>query len=178
VTNTLFVFEDVAANVLLVGAVITATTATVGAIWWLVKGITKLVQRFNLIFDDWSGVESRPGVPGYPGVMARLEGMEERQVFFEGVVTPNGGGSLRDAVDRIDNVGQRLEKRSDNIELLLRHHLKDGEYLLEVGIENDRQLWAALEEAGIVIPYRDIQQSSLRATSALSESIEDDEPNG
>lgn len=177
-THLLFFTDDWATNLILIGAVVTATTATITAFVWLWKGIGQLVRRFNLFFEDWNGLPDRPGRPGYKGVMSRLESMEERQVFFEGVVTPNGGGSLRDAVDRIDNVGQRLEKRSDNIELLLRHHLKDGEYLLEVGIENDRQLWAALEEAGIVIPYRDIQQSSLRATSALSETLEDEGQDG
>jgi hypothetical protein len=167
--------QDISANVLLTGAVITALSATIGALVFLWKKIAKIVGKFDQIYDDWSGLPDRPGVPGHAGVMERLERMEDRQVFFEGVVTPNGGSSLRDAVDQIASLGGRLEKRSDTIELLLRQHLKDGEYLLEVGIENDAHLWEALDQAGITIPYRDIQQSSLRATSALAESLEDDD---
>ncbi|MFF9403830.1 hypothetical protein [Streptomyces sp. NPDC014744] len=59
--------------------------------------------------DDWNGVEARPGVPERPGVMARLDRIEQkgtersaRLARIDHELHPNSGQSLRDAVDRVD----------------------------------------------------------------------------
>ena len=57
--------------------------------------------------DDWFGEESRPGVPGRDGVMQRLLGIELE-------VKPNGGGSIKDAVNRIEAKVQKVDDRLED----------------------------------------------------------------
>lgn len=73
-------------------------------------------RKLNQLADDWIGEEPRQGLPdGRPGVLARLDSMErglsmlpfleERLAQLEAQMRqmrPNGGASLRDAVNRID----------------------------------------------------------------------------
>ncbi|MFI8810534.1 MULTISPECIES: hypothetical protein [unclassified Streptomyces] len=66
------------------------------------RGIRQIMGRVDEFVDDWNGTQARPGVPGRPGVMARLDGIEERLGRVEHELHPNSGGSLRDAVDRVD----------------------------------------------------------------------------
>ena len=79
-----------------VSAVAAAGTALgLMALWTWRKGFRPVI-RFILEFrDDWQGVPARPGVPGHPGVMERLGNIE-------GQLKPNGGASMHDAVNRIE----------------------------------------------------------------------------
>lgn len=79
----------------------------------------RFFRRFDEFADDWQGEPGRPGVPARPGVMARLDAIEERQMsassrmdVLEDVakkvdkvhheVTPNGGNSMKDQLNRVD----------------------------------------------------------------------------
>jgi hypothetical protein len=88
---------------LLWGGAISILVGGGAALWRLVRAGSHLFERATQFFDDWYGEEGRPGVPRRPGIMERMGGMEERlgQVWHE--VYPNNGGSLRDAVDRVDD---------------------------------------------------------------------------
>jgi hypothetical protein len=165
-----------AATLLLIGAVITAATATIIA---FVK-IWKFIQVVVNFFKDWNGDPSRPGVPGHQGVMPRLLSMEERQIASEenqkvilGIITPNGGSSLRDTIDRIDHRGELSARQTLLIKNLLKAHLVDGITLMEIGIENDAELLAALDRAGIQVTYRDVQDIQLAETRKLLAQFED-----
>ncbi|WNI31499.1 hypothetical protein [Streptomyces sp. ITFR-6] len=79
-----------------VGSVVMAAGA---ALWRITRGVLHMSRRVELFMDDWSGAEERPGVPGRPGVMARLGGFEDRMTRVEHELYPNSGESLRDAVD-------------------------------------------------------------------------------
>ena len=57
--------------------------------------------------EDWFGEEDRPGVPGRDGVMQRLLNIELE-------VKPNGGGSIKDAVNRIEAKVQKVDKRLED----------------------------------------------------------------
>lgn len=63
--------------------------------------------------DDWRGVPDRDGVPGRPGVMVRLAGMEARQAGTEAELRTNGGSSLRDAVKRIETGMTAMQAQLD-----------------------------------------------------------------
>jgi hypothetical protein len=52
--------------------------------------------------EDWNGERGRPGVPRRPGVMERLDALEATTRTIRAEVTPNGGGSLKDVIGRID----------------------------------------------------------------------------
>ncbi|MFC8466020.1 hypothetical protein [Streptomyces sp. NPDC057250] len=85
--------------VLVWGGAATFFAALGGGLWRVVRGILRTIRRADQFMDDWYGEEPRGGVPGRPGVMQRVGEIEVR---LDGVVHelhPNGGGSLRDAVD-------------------------------------------------------------------------------
>lgn len=77
-------------------AAVTAIAAAFGAVAkWIVLPIVKLLREFRQFLEDWNGEPERPGVPARPGLLSRVR-------FIEAELRPNGGGSLRDAVNRIE----------------------------------------------------------------------------
>lgn len=47
-------------------------TVMIGTIAWM----SRQMHRVSQMLDDWRGTEARPGVPRRPGVMERLEKIE------------------------------------------------------------------------------------------------------
>lgn len=80
------------------GGVIAVGAAVGASVRWLHRRL----QGLEEFFTDWFGQPKRPGVPGRPGVMSRLEDLDHRVAGIEHELHPNSGASLRDAVDRID----------------------------------------------------------------------------
>lgn len=93
--------DPVAVTVAAAGAVVTlGTAAGMGVV-----GVRWVGARWRQVADfleDWGGEPGRPGVPPRPGVMQRLEVLESGMGTIRAEVTPNGGGSLKDMVRRID----------------------------------------------------------------------------
>ena len=140
--------DSLSEHIILFGAVTAAILGIFTAFYKTWKFIARLASKFGDFFDDWNGEADRPGVPGHAGVMARMHRMEAEQ-------HTNGGTSMRDALDRID-------ERSANIESLVRQHMQDGRNLLDVGLKNDKNLWDGLEAAGIKIePYIPLDRDVL-----------------
>lgn len=82
-----------------------------GALALLWKAITATLRtgrKWDMFLEDWHGTEARPGRPAVPGIMQRMVDLEEglRQIRHE--VFPNSGGSLRDAVDRLERQASEL----------------------------------------------------------------------
>lgn len=87
------------------------------------KRVRKWMTTWENFMDDWFGEEERPGVPKRAGVMERLATLDHE-------LKPNGGGSMKDAINRIETkVGEidnrledgndrfsKIEKRLDNLE--------------------------------------------------------------
>lgn len=46
---------------------------------WLVRKAARLFRKADEFFDDYRGTPPRPGVPANPGVMERLQSIEESQ---------------------------------------------------------------------------------------------------
>jgi hypothetical protein len=63
------------------------------------KPLRRLSRQNDEFREDWYGQAARPGRSAEPGVMERLGNIEKE-------LHPNGGGSLRDAVNLL---GLRLE---------------------------------------------------------------------
>jgi len=89
-------------------AVVTTATAAV-SLW---KGIPFL-RRVGHILDDLQGEDPRPGLPeGRPGVMSRLDRLEDVVAEVRAQVTVNGGSSMKDLVvatrDRVVDIDARL----------------------------------------------------------------------
>lgn len=159
--------SDTGNDAIWIAAVIGAAGTILAAAGWVLTWLVRLVIGTNRFIKDWNGspADATRGDAAQPGVLVRLSEMERRQRLIEHTLTPNGGASLADAVHRID-------RRSDVQAKLLQAHLEDGEYLLQVGIENDKAEREALAQAGIVYPYTEVQYESLRATRALREMLE------
>lgn len=99
---------------LLPAQLVLTLTAVLGAIVLLWRGLKKVspwVKRVMLFLEDWFGEpERRDPVtgavidPGRPGVMARLQTVEHE-------VTTNHGGSMKDAVKRIETAQARTDEQ-------------------------------------------------------------------
>jgi hypothetical protein len=99
---------------------VTTIVTTLGTIGVVVAPFWKWVRNFTksweLFMRDWSGEEARPGHDKEPGVMERLNNLD-------GQFKKNGGGSMKDSLDRIErkisSIDKRLtegEQRFNNIE--------------------------------------------------------------
>lgn len=76
-------------------------TALGALLLYIGRWLLRITRRAHLFFDDWDGEPHRPGVPGRPGVMQRLATVEETLGKVLTETSPNGGKSLRDAVNNI-----------------------------------------------------------------------------
>lgn len=86
---------------------VVALTTGIGGVVLLVKRILPAVRRFMHFLDDWFGEEARTGQPARPGVMERLQSMEETQTSQTETLSevrhelfPNSGKSMRDRTDQ------------------------------------------------------------------------------
>jgi hypothetical protein len=77
-----------------VTAVLSSIAGAVVATKRVAKPIIEFGKEWREFRDDWRGVPDRPGFKGHPG-------MAERMQVVEAELRPNGGGSLKDAVNRI-----------------------------------------------------------------------------
>lgn len=80
-----------------------ALLAALGVIYRAIAvPLRRLVERSNQFFDDWHGVPARPGFPARPGVMERLERLEAHSETAAAQLTSNGGSSVKDGLDRVE----------------------------------------------------------------------------
>jgi HAMP domain-containing protein len=104
-------------------AVISALVAVL-LLMFQVRSQNRTIQRQNeeqlrkqRIFEsDWNGEPARPGVPGRAGIM-------ERVAAIEGELKPNGGGSLRDSVNRLER--EQIRQRTQLTDYLDGHPKKE-----------------------------------------------------
>ncbi|MFC8156304.1 hypothetical protein ACFUO0_20010 [Streptomyces cinereoruber] len=97
-------------NAAAVAAAVAALGGALALLYRWTRSLRQFRRRMTHFFDDWFGVEGRPGVPERPGVMQRLSSLEEKAADIKHEVRPNSGLSLRDAVDRVDARTAHLDK--------------------------------------------------------------------
>jgi hypothetical protein len=85
-----------------------ALVAVVAGVAAVVRWGRRLARNVEDFIDDWRGTPSRPGVPERAGVMERLATIERRTEVVAHEVRPNGGASLRDAIDRVDRRTEQI----------------------------------------------------------------------
>ena len=114
------------------------------------------LARLVDVFLDGTPPDRFTGRPAVPSVVQQLNEIQEQ-------LHRNGGTTLRDAVARTETHVSEIrvsmteaarqasadQRRARVIEALLRKHMEDGTYLLEVGRKNDGILWGALRGHGI-----------------------------
>jgi hypothetical protein len=93
--------KDAGTGLLWLAGVVAALGAAVVMIGKGARLMRTTLKRLREFLDDWNGAPERPGHDRVPGVPERLKLIETRVHQIELQVNPNGGGSLRDTVDRI-----------------------------------------------------------------------------
>lgn len=89
---------------------IVGAVAVLAAVWkTLLQPVVRFARRLVHFVDDWFGEPERDGVPERPGVMRRLQLIDDhgertdgRLDAIEHQLSPNSGKSLHDAVTRIE----------------------------------------------------------------------------
>lgn len=84
-----------------IAAVVALATAVAGCAAWGLRWGWRILTRTTHFLDDFMGEPARQGVPERPGVMKRLQCLTEEIAKIQAQVIPNGGSSLRDAVDQL-----------------------------------------------------------------------------
>lgn len=80
---------------------ITAVGAAISVLTRGVKWMLKTWRKLGDFLEDWNGEEARPGHARQPGIPERLSTLEADLAAVKAQVSPNGGGSLLDKVDKI-----------------------------------------------------------------------------
>jgi tetrahydromethanopterin S-methyltransferase subunit G len=89
-----------------------------GSIALVVSGVYSLWKfsiTWNDFIRDWKGDNHDDGRAKTPGIIARLEKLETGLHKVRSEVTPNGGKSIKDVVNRIET---RLEEGNDKFNSL------------------------------------------------------------
>lgn len=89
----------------LIAAVIAVLSFISGAVVTtrkLARPLLDMAKDWREFKGDWSGVPGRPGFPGHPGMGERVAIAEQDIAAIKGELQVNGGGSLRDAIRRIE----------------------------------------------------------------------------
>ena len=79
-----------------------ALVTVLGAVLFLWRQTKEQRQRNDRFDRDWYGEPERPGVVARPGVLEQLQTVRMEVGQIKAEVFPNHGGSIKDAVDRMD----------------------------------------------------------------------------
>lgn len=98
-------------------AAVIAVLTALGLLWKLIK---PLCDRIHLVMDnidafmrDWKGEEAAPGRSAVPGVMERLNRMD-------GELKRNGGSSMKDSLNRVEQTQKKILERLEEGNLRFR----------------------------------------------------------
>jgi hypothetical protein len=93
-----------------IGGLTAAAVAVSGLLWWAARHAWRLSNRITHFLDSYFGQPARDGLAPRPGMEARIETLSANVGRITVQVFPNGGTSLRDAVDTLaaDHAAHRL----------------------------------------------------------------------
>lgn len=81
--------------------------------WRVLRPMWKGIREF---LRDWHGEPPRPGFAGVPGVMIRIQTVEDTVKFLKAEVSPNSGTSMKDTVNRVETDVKDVAKRMEQLE--------------------------------------------------------------
>lgn len=90
---------------------IIAVGGAIGVIWKLLRPIVKktksLMEALDRFTNDWFGEDARPGHKAVPGVLDRLQKLENE-------LSHNGGSSMKDALKRVEQKINQIDVRLED----------------------------------------------------------------
>lgn len=92
-------------------ALVSLSTLVSGCLVWVIRWGWRVAVRITRFLDDYFGEPARAGVPATPGVMARLQNLEQSLNHVRDEMKPNGGNSMRDAINQVSSRIEQLEKQ-------------------------------------------------------------------
>jgi hypothetical protein len=88
------------------GGVVTVLAALT-ALGQLGRWVWRTARKLGHLVDDLAGEPARDGHPARPSLMARVTTLEERTAELK----PNGGGSIKDQINRMETRLASVERR-------------------------------------------------------------------
>ena len=127
---------------------ITAALILVAAFFWKpLRVILRRLREFADFLDQWNGKPEKKDRAGKtiqhaePGVSARILTLEEKTERIHHEVTPNHGGSMKDALKRVeDSAKETAYKLAETTEKLDQH--------IEIAKESDNAQAKLVEDVG------------------------------
>ena len=102
-------------------AVVIVSTAIAGLTAWALRWAWRILSRTTRFLDDYFGEPAREGLPARPGVMARLQKVEDIAIEVRTEMQTNGGTTLRDVVHQtavdMSEVKAALDSLTSRVEL-------------------------------------------------------------
>ena len=98
------------------GGIVLVLSRGLLALWGAVRPLWVNVGAF---LEDWRGEDARPGRAARPGVLERIAAIESATEVHGRTLAelrPNGGGSIKDTINRIDRRTKHLNERLDAVE--------------------------------------------------------------
>lgn len=111
-----------------------------GVVGFVVHKVWPVFRKVVHIVDDITGEEARPGVPARPGLMERISTIEHE-------VRPNGGGSIKDAVNRIEEVQAKKLAKLEHLESGLVEMNAVLSSHLDHSVEETDRIWGEINAA-------------------------------
>lgn len=93
---------------IIIGGAATATTSII----FLLNKLFKFIQSMTRFTDDWYGTEEHPGVvQRLAEGNARFDNLEKEIGTIKAELFTNGGSSVRDAINRIEEAVTKKDKK-------------------------------------------------------------------
>lgn len=154
-----------------IGILVGLVTITTGLIFGA-RATWRFFRRVSYFLDDVNGEPARSGVPYRPGVVEQVAELRVRQEQIADVaqeaasnmaairseLTRDGGNSTKDVAYQAARSAEAAAAAAEiacqtvaRIESKLTRHMENGLDIMEVGVHNDTQLYAALLDHGIEV---------------------------
>lgn len=101
----------------ILGAVLTIKNV-IAPMW---RAFKKAIIAWEEFIADWKGESYTDGRENTPGVIARLEKLEDGLFKVKSEVSPNGGQSIKDVVNRIETRLEEGNEKFDSLDSRIAH---------------------------------------------------------
>ena len=129
-------------DILAFSAIITSVLTASMLVWKVLKRpVNAIIKFFHFIEEfkrSWFGEPETPNRPAEPGVLQRLNDID-------GEFKPNGGGSLKDSVNRIERNFEKIQDELGKLKSFHEEEHKDIQSKYDEVSERQKQMLADIE---------------------------------